>query len=144
MPPNLFLADLQARIDELEERRSELVAHAERLGKEEKAAVIATLKEDVATYGLTFNDLFEPDPFSAKINPEAHLRVGVPASANSSRLPNEKVPIGQVGTPWIAYRDEKGNQWVGLGRRPKWVQRYISNGGDLDLLRAHADLNRPE
>ena len=139
MSPNLFLAVLQARIDELEETRSELVAQAKKLRKEEKAGVVARLKADVAAYGLTFSDLFGSGPSLAKSNPQAHIRAGLGSNADLSRLSVDELPTGQMVTPWIAYRDEKGNQWVGLGRRPKWVQHYVSSGGDLDLLRVQAD-----
>ena len=135
MSPNPFLADLQARIDELEKKRKELVARAEKIRDDEKADVIARLKADVAVYGLTFNDLFGFDPLSTRtVHPRERFR---PDSA-ATRSADQEV------TPWIAYRDEKGNQWVGLGRRPKWVQRYVSSGGDLELLRVHPDLNRPD
>lgn len=137
MSPNPFLADLQVRIDELEKKRNELVASAEKLRKEEKTEVIARLKADVAVYGLTFNDLFGPEPLS--IRTSSHFRTRLHADSDSTRLPNDKLSVGQEVAPWIAYRDEKGNQWVGLGRRPKWVQRYVSSGGDLDLLRVQTD-----
>ncbi|MBS0343254.1 MAG: H-NS histone family protein [Proteobacteria bacterium] len=76
---------------------------------------------------------------SAKVNTDA-LRQRFRINASSRSLPRDESSGEHLVAPWIAYRDEKGNQWCGLGRRPRWVRDYISVGSDLDLLRVQSSL----
>ena len=64
-----------------------------------RAEVLAELKSDIATFGFTAAELFEtPKPAKTK------------------------------GTKEPKYRDENGNTWAGVGKRPNWLTEAMKSG----------------
>lgn len=35
----------------------------------------------------------------------------------------------------VRYRDDKGNDWTGRGKRPEWVNEFVAGGGDLETIK---------
>jgi len=35
----------------------------------------------------------------------------------------------------VRYRDDKGNEWTGRGKRPGWVTAFVDAGGDLETIK---------
>ncbi|WP_157039832.1 H-NS histone family protein, partial [Aquincola tertiaricarbonis] len=89
------LADLQAQIEKLQ-------AEANRLREQEKAGVIARIREAIAAYELTERDLFGTTS-----------RVAAP---KRGRQPKARS---------AAFADGAGNVWGGRGPRPRWLREAL-------------------
>ena len=92
-------AAIKAEIAKLEKR-------AETLKKTEVAGVVARIKEAIAAYGLTVQDLF-----------------GGSSRARASRVNDTKRKVARQSSVGVAkYRDPAtGKTWTGHGRPPAWV-----------------------
>jgi DNA-binding protein H-NS len=89
------------------EHIAKLKIEAEALRREEVAAVVAKIKEDIKTYGLTLQDLFGKSG-------------GAPVKAKSK-------------TPSVVkYADGAGNTWAGRGKRPKWLNDALTAGKKVE------------
>lgn len=95
------LADLQAQIEKLQ-------AEANRLREQEKAGVIARIREAIAAYELTERDLFGTTS-----------RVAAP---KRGRQPKARS---------AAFADGAGNVWGGRGPRPRWLREALQQGKSL-------------
>ncbi|EGJ12435.1 MULTISPECIES: H-NS family nucleoid-associated regulatory protein [Rubrivivax] len=88
-----------------------LKAEAEKIRRRELDAVITTIREQIAQYGLTAADL------------------GLVAAKPRAR--KRKLVVAK-------YRDEAGNTWVGRGKRPQWVRDALAAGKTLRDLESKA------
>lgn len=94
-----------------------LKREAEAVRQQEVEGVIARIKEAIAFYGLTAEDL----GFGRSRGAIA-TRVGTPAK----RPPRRGAAATAGGQP--KYRDEQGNVWSGRGPRPKWFKDALAAG----------------
>jgi DNA-binding protein H-NS len=93
-----------ATYQELKAQAAALLAEAERLRQLEIDGVIASIKEQIKTYGLTAHDL---------------------------GLTTKQAVSGY--SPTVKYRGPKGETWVGgRGRKPDWILAAIKAGKDID------------
>jgi len=100
MSTDLTYAELQAKI-------AELTAQAEAARKAEVSAVIAEIKQNMARYGITIEDLGEKRG--------RHSSKGVPAP--------------------IKYRHpETGQTWSGRGKHPRWLAAELAAGKDIAMF----------
>jgi DNA-binding protein H-NS len=99
---------------ELQKQISDLQVQANRLKTEEVAGVVSRIKEAITTYGLKPNDLFGGKPDTAQTKGKAKSATKGKASAAPK------------------YVDGKGGQWVGLGKRPKWLSEALAAGAKLE------------
>ncbi|WP_310733677.1 H-NS family nucleoid-associated regulatory protein [Aquincola tertiaricarbonis] len=95
------LADLQAQIEKLQ-------AEANQLREEEKAGVVARIREAIAAYELTERDLFGTTSRAA--------------APKRGRQPKARS---------VAYADDSGNVWGGRGPRPRWLREALQQGKSL-------------
>lgn len=105
------LADIQAAIDKLQKE-------AQAIRAKELDEVIARIKTAIEHYQLTPADL----GFAARAS-----RPG--ASAGASRGAGSKgrsKPARKIGV--IKYRDDAGNAWTGVGKRPRWYLQALAAG----------------
>lgn len=93
-----------------------LKKQAEDVRREEVKGVIAKIKEAIAAYGLTAADL----GFVKRT--AASTRVAPTGARRSIRTGKPKA---------VRYRDDKGNTWVGLGKRPRWLAEALAAGRQL-------------
>lgn len=94
-----------ATYQELKDQAAALLAEAERMRQLEIDGVIASIKEQIQTYGLTAHDL------------------------GLSLAPKVK---SQSASP-IKYRGPNGATWTGgRGRKPDWILEAIKAGEDID------------
>ncbi|MDE1947023.1 MAG: H-NS histone family protein [Burkholderiales bacterium] len=100
-------AEIQAQI-------AELASRAQALKAEESAAVVARIREDVAAYGLTVQDIFGRKGAGAK------FKVG-PKAASGAK-----------------YSDGKGGTYGGRGPHPKWLRNALAAGAKLEDFLAGA------
>lgn len=95
------LADLQAQIEKLQ-------AEANRLREQEKAGVVARIREAIAAYELSERDLFGT--------------ASLAATPKRGRQPKARA---------AAYADGSGNTWGGRGPRPRWLREALQQGKSL-------------
>lgn len=120
----LTLREINAQIAALQ-------AQAETVRKSELAAVVAKIKEAIATYGLSASDLGLGMPFRN--------------SAKTSAAGKGKAGSGtrkKAGTKSAAraakFRDAQGNTWGGIGKRPEWFKAALASGKTPEDLLAKA------
>lgn len=104
-------AQIQLQIEKLK-------AEADALRKKETAGVIARIKEAIAHYGLTSEDLFGKES-----------RGKVDATENKSLVRRKSKIKGQKVA--VKYRDGD-NTWSGRGNRPRWLVAKLSDGRTLE------------
>lgn len=94
------------KIQKIQEQIAALQKEADQLIAQQRAEVIDAIKSQIKTYGLTAKDLGLLERHSS--------RVGM------------VVPV--------KYR-LNDDTWTGRGRKPKWLEDYLSQGGNLETLR---------
>lgn len=107
------LQDLLKQQKELETKIAELLAA-------ERGEAIERCKADIATYGLTADDL------------------GLTVKERKTRALNQAVEVKDRKSYLVVpkYRNpaDYNQTWSGRGRKPHWVETFISNGGELEKL----------
>jgi DNA-binding protein H-NS len=98
---NTSYSQIQKQIEALQ-------AQAAKLRVEEVAGVVAKIKEAIAVYGLTRQDLF---------------------GAGSTGATKSKT-AGKKFTG-VKFADGKGGEWGGRGKRPRWLSEALSSGRSL-------------
>lgn len=109
------LAQIQAQITKLKQE-------ADALRAKEVSGVVARIKEAIAHYGLTPEDLFGSTPAKGRGKAATAKRAGKPAAKKSAGAPK--------------YRDDAGNTWTGHGKRPNWFKAALAAGktaADLEI-----------
>lgn len=86
-----------------------LKADAEKVRKKEVEGVIGRIREAIAVYGLSAEDL----GFGSKKAPKA-----ASAAAPAKRRGRKSAKAEAV----IKYRNESGGTWGGRGKRPQWLR----------------------
>ncbi|WP_426148779.1 H-NS family nucleoid-associated regulatory protein [Polaromonas sp. DSR2-3-2] len=103
------LVKLRQQIAEMEKQAAELQ-------KKNRPTVLAELREQMAAYGITAEELSRPAAKAAK--PRAPLVK--PASAAKSKKPVVPSPV--------KYRGPEGQGWTGHGMAPKWLKDLLAQG----------------
>lgn len=99
-----------ATYEELKAQGEALLAQAEEMRKQEKAAVVAEIKSKMKEFGLSVADL------------------GFGGSQTKPKVKN----AGKSDSP-AKYRGPNGELWAGgLGRKPAWVKAALDQGKSLD------------
>jgi DNA-binding protein H-NS len=94
-------AQIQKQIEKLQQQ-------ATALRQKEVQGVIGRIKEAIAHYGLTVDDLFG-------------TRAAAPKAAKKHAGNGKKTSVPK-------YRDEAGNTWTGRGKRPNWFLQALATG----------------
>ncbi|MCU1533469.1 MAG: nucleoid protein [Arthrobacter sp.] len=99
----------------LRQQIADLEKQAAQLQKQNRSAVLAQLREQMAAYGITAEELSRPAP---KARPKAPpVKAASPAKG--------KKPA--VSSP-AKYRGPEGQQWTGKGTAPKWLNDLVAGG----------------
>jgi len=99
---------------ELKSQGEALLLQAEELRKQELLRVVAEIRQRMAEYGVTIEDI-----------------TGV-RKRKSSRRYNEPHSLDKG----VQYRGPNGECWSGgVGRKPRWVEDILAKGGDLESYR---------
>ena len=107
-----------------------LQAQADTLRKSEIADVIAQAKLAISHYGLTAADL-------GLAKKQAKSTNAASAGTKKPRKNAAKKSQGRAGKA-IKYRDDAGNTWVGMGKRPDWFRAALAAGKKPEDLLAKA------
>ena len=117
------LAALNAQIAALQSR-------ADALRRKEVAEVVAKIKDAIAHYGLTAADL--------------GLATGARKCAKLPVAGGDKPPSKRRKTPGpkptartVKFKDDHGNTWGGLGKRPAWFKAALALGKTPEELLAN-------
>lgn len=94
------------KIQQIQEQIAALQKEADQLIAQQRAEVIDAIKSQIKTYGLTAKDL------GLLERPSSRVGMVVP----------------------VKYR-LNDDTWTGRGRKPKWLEDYLSQGGNLETLR---------
>ncbi len=99
-----------------------LQAQADAIREKEVADVIAKAKDAIAHYGLTASDLgFASTPRGRKA-----LGASPGSTGTSARGPASTRKKGKDKS--AKFRDEHGNSWGGIGKRPNWFKDALAAG----------------
>lgn len=109
-----------------------LKLQAEAQKKRESSGVAASIKEAIAFYGLTAQDLgltsgerpaavAEPAPVKAATRKGP---AGKRAAAGRKKAPKR--------SPTYRFQDDQGNRWSGMGRKPGWLVAGLDGGKALE------------
>ena len=106
---------------ELKQKIEQLQKEADVLKANERQGVIDRMKEAIAVYEITAQEL------------------GLAAQGASTRGRSivkkglRRVKVSKKSSEsQAAYADSKGNTWGGRGPRPKWLKDALANGGNLE------------
>ena len=94
------------KIQKIQEQIAALQKEADQLIAQQRAEVIDAIKSQIKTYGLTAKDL------GLLERPSSRVGMVVP----------------------VKYR-LNDDTWTGRGRKPKWLEDCLSQGGNLETLR---------
>ena len=106
-----------------------LQAQADALRKKEVAEVIAKIKDAIAHYGLTVDDLglgkvvLAGDKTLAAVGEKPGRKLSKKAGAKRSARPAK-------------FKDDNGNTWSGMGKRPGWFKAALASGKTPEQLLA--------
>ena len=103
------LVKLRQQIAEMEKQAAELQ-------KKNRPAVLAELRQQMAAYGITAEELSRPAAKVAKARGSL-ARAASPAQA--------KKPAGPLPAK---YRGPQGQTWTGRGTAPKWLNALVAGG----------------
>jgi DNA-binding protein H-NS len=104
---------------------AKLQHEAESIETKERTDVIKRIREAIAHYSLSSDELFTAP---AK---RTRSRKAVPAKARSGSRPSARsASKGRKVAP--KYRDTSGNTWTGRGSKPRWLVAALAEGKTLD------------
>jgi DNA-binding protein H-NS len=102
---------------QIQEEITALQKRAETAKAKEAAEVVSRVKEAIAVYGITAQDL------------------GLTSTGRAAPKTSRAAPAKRRSRPAKArqpkYRDEAGNVWGGRGPRPFWLRTALSTGKAL-------------
>jgi DNA-binding protein H-NS len=104
-PPKPKGVPMANKLDDLQEQIESLQKQRNELLAKERSSVIEDINAKIRTFGFSPKDLSFGEP--VKTTPTGRAKV-----AMKYRLDN--------------------NVWSGRGRKPKWVEAFVANGGKLD------------
>ena len=110
----------------LRQQIAEMEKQALELQKKNRPAVLAELREQMAAYGITAEELSRPAP---KARPKA-------APSKPVNPVKGKKPV--VSSP-AKYRGPEGQQWTGKGTAPRWLNDLVAGGKTREDFLIHND-----
>jgi DNA-binding protein H-NS len=107
--------------DQIRKKIETLQREAETLRRKEAQGVVARIKEAIAAYGLTAQDL----GFGGGASP-------APKKTRKPRGGAAKPAKKAASKVAVKYRDADGNTWTGRGLKPRWLRAAIESGKKLE------------
>jgi DNA-binding protein H-NS len=107
-----------------------LQQQAEKLRQQELSGVISRIQVAIKAYGLTAADL----GFAAANTPRAAAGASPAApgvvKVKRRRRGKAQIKASKSSAP-LKYRNEAGQGWVGMGKRPQWLRDALAAGKTL-------------
>ena len=104
----------------LRQQIADMEKQAADLQKKNRPTVLAQLREQMAAYGITAEELSRPAPKAS--------RPKVSTATQNSSVKGKK-PV--TSSP-IKYRGPEGQAWTGRGTAPKWLNDLLVDGKTRD------------
>jgi len=117
------LADINAQIEKLK-------AEADTLRAAEVAEVVGRIKQAIAHYGLSAEDL----GFTSRRGRKPGRKAAAPIAAAPTKKTKRSAKAAKANGA-IKYDDGAGNTWTGRGRRPQWFLDALNTGKSAEDLR---------
>lgn len=108
-------------LEKLHQQIAALQKEAAALKAKEIAGVVARIREAIAHYELTAEDLFGKSRASARAET---AKPGPTGRAKAKPATKRVVPV--------KYRDSQGNTWTGRGNRPRWLVAALATGKKIE------------
>ncbi len=121
--PNTVRFSMTKTYVQIQKQIESLQREADKLKRKEIDDVIAKIKEAIAVYELTADDLGFDGKGSARRSPVARKRG---AAKGKGRGAGKAAAAAAV-----KFRDEAGNTWGGRGPRPQWLRDALGAGKTL-------------
>jgi DNA-binding protein H-NS len=106
-------------LPQIEAQIAKLKAQAQALHDKEVAGVVRKIKNAIAHYQLTPEQLFAGSRRAAAAPSGKAGRARPKASTKGSKVP-------------VKYRDADGNVWTGRGSQPRWIVAQLAQGRRLE------------
>ena len=104
---------------------SQMQEQAESLRKKESVAVIKRIREAMAVYGITVEEL----------DPKRAVKPKDVESPEMKRIASRQVvaprPAAGRSKP-VKYRDKQGHTWAGGGSMPTWLRDAVAGGASIE------------
>lgn len=113
---------------EISKQISALTIEAEKVRKMELKTAIKDIKEKIAVFGLTAEDLGLNNNLKSKNPLSKRTKAGTKTRRENSK-PKKKIPP--------KYADGLGNTWTGRGKQPLWVKSAINAGKSIESFLVH-------
>jgi DNA-binding protein H-NS len=121
----------------IEQEIEALEREADAIRKKEAAGVVARIKEAIAHYNLSAQDLgLATEPRGRRGVARASRRVRPDDKPLTNGFAKAAGARGRPAGGAAQFRDDAGNTWSGRGRRPEWLKEALRSGKTLDDLRA--------
>lgn len=108
---------------QIEEQIAKLQKEAEALKAKEVSGVVERIKDAIAHYGLTVEDLFGRSVSGRKAANKDGVRLKK-STAKKATTKGIRVPV--------KYRDDAGNTWTGRGNKPRWLVAALASGKNAE------------
>jgi len=109
--------------------QSSLQAQADALRKKEVAEVVAKIKHAIAHYGLTAADL--------GLATSARKNAKLPVAGGDKPASKRRKKVGaKPAARTVKFKDDQGNTWGGMGKRPAWFKAALASGKTPEELLA--------
>lgn len=108
------LASLTAKIAVLQ-------AQADSLRQKEVREIIAKVKDAISHYGLTAADLGFGEALST-------ARRTAKVAGTSAVEKGRRAAAGKKAAKVVKFKDDQGNTWGGMGKRPAWFKAALAAG----------------
>lgn len=115
-------------LDQIQQQIAKLQKEAEALKAKEVSGVVERIKDAIAHYGLTVEDLFGSPTGKRKGTRTAAVNL---KKAASKRLASKKA-TGKGSRVPVKYRDDAGNTWSGRGNKPRWLVAALASGKTVE------------
>lgn len=136
-------------VEQIRQQIAKLKEQEKALLDREVAGVVARIREAIAHYGLTVEQVFGGGAAASRRPPQARKRstAGQKPGAKQRRgesakpvvvvdarhEPAARAPSTAKGTKIPAkYSDGAGNAWSGRGSQPRWLRAALASGKKLD------------
>lgn len=111
-----------------------LQQQAEKLRQQELSGVISRIQVAIKAYGLTAADLGFAAAGTSRPAANASATTAAAPKIKRRRRGKAQIKPSKSSAP-LKYRNEAGQGWVGIGKRPQWLRDALAAGKTLADLR---------
>ena len=115
--------------EQIQRQIEALQAEAEKLRRKEVDEVIGRIRQAIDHYGLTAADL--------GLATGARKNAKLPAAGGDKSAAKRRKKAGpKPAARTVKFKDDQGNTWGGMGKRPAWFKAALASGKTSEELLA--------